>query len=256
MEYEPEIYRLIPFFYPSSLLTPPDPASTAARLAQDLQAKPLTAPALASELPVFLIHTATTNPAHTDYAISCTILLLNTPSLPLSNNWDSSHPNATFAEMFIVALAEDVDNAIRGPIDDSRGDTYVGASLLGARLRNLGILDTPQIVGSLAEGLAFPDEILYHYQGDNAEIALIGSCLQLLGGASSLVQQQPWRFTKDKILTALDGLKSSENDILLQFTKAHIQKVPLVDLNSDEIVDGLKAAGWQFRSEMPLELEW
>lgn len=93
--------------------------------------------------------------------------------------------------MFDVAFAEEIDDAIRGPIHVPQRDSYIGASLLGARARNLGILNTPQVVGSLVEGLAFPDENLYHYQGDQAEIALIGSCLQLLGGASSLVQHQP-----------------------------------------------------------------
>ena len=216
MDNEPEISRLIPFFYPSSPPTPPDPASTAARLAKDLQTNPLTTAALATELPPFLLHTATTNPTHIDYALSSTKLLLDSPSLPLINNWDSSRPNATFAEMFDVAFAEEIDDAIRGPIHVPQRDSYIGGSLLGARARNLGILNTPQVVGSLVEGLAFPDENLYHYQGDQAEIALIGSCLQLLGGASSLVQHQPWRFTKDKILAALDCLVSSENDILLQ----------------------------------------
>lgn len=80
----------------------------------------------------------------------------------------------------------------------------------------MGILNTPQIVGSLAEGLGFPDKVLHNYQGGQAEIAIIGSCLQLLGGTSSLVEHQPWRFTKDKILAALDRLQSSQNNILLQ----------------------------------------
>lgn len=222
MDNEPKISRLIPFFYPSSQPTPPDPASTAARLAQDLQANPLTTAALATELPVFLLHTAITNPAHIDYTLSSTKLLLDSPSLPLINNWDSSRPNATFAEMFDVAFAEEIDDAIRGPIHVPRRDSYITASLLGGRARNLGILNTPQVVGSLAEGLAFPDENLYHYQGDQAEIALIGSCLQLLGGASSLVQHQPWRFTKDNILAALDNLKSSENDKLLQVSSSDL----------------------------------
>lgn len=118
--------------------------------------------------------------------------------------------------MFGVAFAETLDDAIRGPIEVPQRDSYIAASLLGARARNMGILNTPQIVGSLAEGLGFPDEVLYNYQGDQAEIAAIGSCLQLLGGTASLVEHQPWRFTKDKILAALDRLQSSQNDILFQ----------------------------------------
>jgi len=202
---------------------PPDPVSTAARLRQDLQANPLTTAILATDLPTFLLHTATTNPAHIDYVLSSTKLLLDTPSLPLINSWDSSRPNATFAKMFGVAFAEEVDNTIRGPIQVPSRDSYVAASLLGARARNMDILNTPEIVGSLADGLAFSDESLYNYKGDEAEITLIGSCLQLLGGASSLVQHQPWRFTKDSILAALECLKSSQNDILLQVSSPDIE---------------------------------
>ena len=83
-----------------------------------------------------------------------------------------------------------------------------------ARARSLGILNTPEIVGSLAEGLGFSDEVLYNYQGDAAEIAVIGSCIQLLCGASPLMQDQPERFAKDKIVAALHGLKISPIDTL------------------------------------------
>lgn len=75
MDTEPEISRLIPLFYPQST-----PASTAACLAQDLQDNPLTTATLATDLPTFLLHTATTKPAHTDYALSSTKLRLDTPS--------------------------------------------------------------------------------------------------------------------------------------------------------------------------------
>ena len=90
---------------------------------------------------------------------------------------------------------------------------YIAASLLSGRARSLGLLDTPQIVGSLAEGLAFADEVLYNYQGEAAEITAIGSCLQLLGGASRLMQEQPDRFAKDKVLAALDHLNASTDGI-------------------------------------------
>ncbi|KAF8965584.1 hypothetical protein BDZ97DRAFT_1811387 [Flammula alnicola] len=238
-----EISHLFPFFYPSSQSTPPDPPSTAARLTRDLQANPLTTASLATDLPTFLLYTATTHPAHTDHTLHSIKLLLDTPSLPLINNWDSSRPNTTFAEMFHVAFRDDLNDAIRGPIEVAERDSYIAASLLGGRVRGMGMFTTPQIVGSLAEGLGFPNEVLYHYQGDVAEIAAVGSCLQLLGGASSLVQDQPERFAKDKILAALDSLQFSQNDVLIKFTKSHLQKEPLVDLTTEEIVDSLRTVG-------------
>ncbi|KAF8965585.1 hypothetical protein BDZ97DRAFT_1811389 [Flammula alnicola] len=238
-----QIARLFPFFYPSSQSTPPDPPSTAARLARHIQATPIATASLAINLPPFLLYTSTTHPAHTDHTLHSIKLLLDTPSLPLINNWDSSRPNATFAEMFHVAFRDDFNNTI-GEIEFAERDSYIAVSLLGARARSMGMLNTPEIVGSLAEGLGFPDEVLYHYQGDVAEIAAVGSCLQLLGGASSLVQDQPERFAKDKILAALDSLQFSQNDVLIKFTKSHLQKEPLVDLTSEEIVDSLKTVGY------------
>jgi len=71
-------------------------------------------------------------------------------------------------------------------------------------------------VSSSAEGLGFSDEVLFHYQGDVAEIAATGSCIQLLCRASSLVQDQPKRFAKYKILAALDCLKISRIDALIK----------------------------------------
>jgi len=49
-----------------------------------------------------------------------------------------------------------------------------------------------------------------------AEIAAIGSCIQLLCGASPLVQDQLERFAKDKIVAALDSLKISPIDTLIK----------------------------------------
>ncbi|PPQ72774.1 hypothetical protein CVT26_003156 [Gymnopilus dilepis] len=128
---------------------------------------------------------------------------------------------------------------------------YIAASLLSGRARSLGLLDTPQIVGSLAEGLAFADEVLYNYQGEAAEkaaeITAIGSCLQLLGGASRLMQEQPDRFAEDKLLAALDHLNASTDgiSILVALTKSHLQREPLQDLTTEEIVRNLRDAGWQ-----------
>ena len=109
--------------------------------------------------------------------------------------------------MFDVAFGDDVDNPIGGPIEVAERESFIAASLLAARARGLGILNTPEIVGGLAEGLGFSDEVLYNYQGDAAEIAAVGSCIQLLCGASPLVQDQPERFAKDKIVASLDCLK-------------------------------------------------
>jgi hypothetical protein len=134
--------------------------------------------------------------------------LINNPSLPLINNW-SFHPNATFEEMFHVSFQEDVDDTIGRPIEVAERESHIAASLrvLAARARSIGILITPEIVGCLAEGLGFSDDVVHSYQGDEAEIAAIGSCIQLLCGASPLLQDQPKRFAKDRILAALDDLQ-------------------------------------------------
>jgi len=84
--------------------------------------------------------------------------------------------------------------------------SHLAASLLAARARYFGLLNTPATMGSLAEGLGFPDDIRCYYQGGAAETAAIGSCIQLLCGVSPLVQKQPVRFAKHKILAVLDGL--------------------------------------------------
>ncbi|KAF8875959.1 hypothetical protein CPB84DRAFT_1853111 [Gymnopilus junonius] len=244
-EDDPQIYLLDPFFYPCCPSTTPDPASSAARLIKGLQANELTTSFLATALPPFLLHTAATRPGHVDNVLQTLKLLSNTSSLPLVEDWDS-HPNATFAETFSVTFPDDLNDAIRGPIEITEHHSYVAASLLGARARSMGMLTTPDIVGSVAEGLGFPDEVLFHYEGDIAEIAIIGACVQLLGGASSLVKDQPDRFAKNKILAALDRIQSKENDVLIKFTKDHLQKEPLVDLSSAEIVTNLKEKGWHF----------
>jgi hypothetical protein len=216
-EYEQEITGLLPFFYPSSQSTIPDPTSAAASLVKHLEAEPLATAALATDLPTFLLHIAAAHPAHTDQVLQTVqILIKKSPSLPLINNWHSSRPNATFKEMFGVAFRDYVNSAIGGPIEVAERESFIAASLLAARARSLEILITPEIVGSLAEGLGFSDEVLYNYQGDVAEIAAIGSCIQLLCGASALVQDLPKRFSKDKIVTALDGLEISSIDTLIK----------------------------------------
>jgi len=266
---EIEITRFFPFFYPSSYSTTPDPNSTAASLANYLKAKPIATASFATDLPTFLLHIATAHPAHTDHVLQTIQILIKTPSLPLINNWDSSRPNATFEEMFRVAFRDDVNSAIEARIEVAERASHIAASLLAGRARSIGILNTPEIMGSLAEGLAFSDEVQCNYQGDAAKIAAIGACIQLLGGALPLVQDQPERFAKDKILAALDGLQINQIDTLIkvcfifwivefaltisiqhrlwfriQFTKSHLEKEPFIDLTSEEIVDGLKAAGW------------
>ena len=92
--------------------------------------------------------------------------------------------------MFHVTFWDEVNNTIGGPVEVAERESFTAVSLLAARARSLGILNTPEIVGSLAEGLGFSDEVLYNYQGDAAEVAAIGSCIQLLCGASPLVQGQ------------------------------------------------------------------
>jgi len=204
--YEQEITRLLPFFYPSSQSTTPNPTSAAANLVNHLKTVPLAPAALATDLPNFLLYIAEVHPAHIDHVLQAVQILINTPSLPLINNWDSSRPNATFEEMFHVALRDDVNDSIRGDLEVAERKSHLAASLLAARARYFGLLNTPATMGSLAEGLGFPDDIRCHYQGGAAEIAAIGSCIQLLCGVSWLVQKLPVRFAKDKILAALDGL--------------------------------------------------
>ena len=63
--------------------------------------------------------------------------------------------------MLEVAFGDDVNSAIGGPIEVAERESFIAASLLAARARNLGILNTPEIMGSLAEGLGFSNEFLY-----------------------------------------------------------------------------------------------
>lgn len=116
-------------------------------------------------------------------------------------------------------------------------------SLLGARARSMDIINTPECVGKLADGLGFPKRVSLDYEAEQAEIAAMGSCIQLLGGASLLMRDQPVRFAKDTILAALDTLEPGQNDALIKFTKRHLQMEPLVDLASEEIVS-LRSQGW------------
>ena len=105
--------------------------------------------------------------------------------------------------------------SISGPVLVTERETYIAMSLLGARARSMDIINTPECVGKLADGLGFPERVLFHDQAE-AEIAAMGSCIQLLGGASLLMRDQPVRFAKDKILDALDRLESGQNDALIK----------------------------------------
>ena len=140
------------------------------------------------------------------------ILIKNSLSLLLINNWDSSHPNATFKEMFCIAFGDDT---ICGPIEVAEHELYIAGSLLATCARSIGILNTLRIVGSLVEGLGFSDNALCNYHGDLAEIAAVSSCIQLLCGASWLMQGQLKRFVKYKILAVLDSLQISPIDTLV-----------------------------------------
>jgi hypothetical protein len=213
---ETEVSRVFSLFYPMSPSTAPDPTSTAARFAQELQAYPSIAGLAATELSELSIQSAATRPAHIDRIIQATQIILSDPSLPLINNWHSSRPNATFSEIFRVAFRDDLNDAHRGPIIVSERDSYLAASLLGGRVRSMGLLTTPEIIGSIAEGLKFPDEILYNYQGEAADIAAIAACLHLLGGINALVQAHPSRFSKEKIIAALDDLQNDETRSLIE----------------------------------------
>jgi len=80
----------------------------------------------------------------------------------------------------------------------------------------MDIINTPECVGKLADGLGFPERVSLY---DQAEIAAMASCIQLLGGASLLMRDQPVRFAKDKILAALDRLESGQNDALIKVSR-------------------------------------
>ena len=79
-----EIRSLLPFFYPSSRTTRPDPCSTAARIEDHLRANPENTAFIATSLPAFLFFTATSAPAHIDNVLQTSQILLHT-SLPLVN---------------------------------------------------------------------------------------------------------------------------------------------------------------------------
>ena len=72
------------------------------------------------------------------------------------------------------------------------------------------------------EGLGFSDDALCNYQGDLAEIAAVSSCIQLLCGASWLVQGQLKRFMKYKILAVLDSLQISPIDTYIGHSVFHV----------------------------------
>ena len=210
-----EIRSLLPFFYPSSRTTPPDPCSTAARIEDDLRTNPENTAFIATTLPAFIFFTATSVPAHIDNVLQTTQILLHT-SLPLVNIPRLCRPNATFASLFFAMFPDDFNASISGPVLVPECETYIAMSLLGARARSMDIINTPECVGKLAYGLGFPERVSFHYQSEQAEIAAMGSCIQLLGGASLLMRDQPVRFAKDKILDALDRLESGQNDALIK----------------------------------------
>jgi hypothetical protein len=265
---EQDITRLLPFFYPSSPFTTPNPTSAATRLAKHLEAEPIGTATLAIDLSTLLLHVATARPAHIDHILQTVQILINIPSLPPIDNPAFDHIT-TFEEMFQVSFQEDVDDTIGRTIEVEDSASHLAVSLLAARARSIGILNTPEILGCLAEGLGFSDEVVHSYQGDEAKIASIGSCIQLLCGASPLLRDQPERFAKDRILAALDGLQISSIDPLIkvrfisslefwnlhltfqftsfpiQLTKSHLEKKPLVDLTSEEIIHCIKGfSGW------------
>jgi hypothetical protein len=131
------------------------------------------------------------------------------------NNWFYTL-NATFKEIFRVSFQEDVDDTIGRFVKVSERESHIGVSLLAARARSMGTLATPKFFGSLGEGLGFSDDVVHNYQGDVAEITATGSCIQLLCGASLLVQDQPQKFAKDKMLAALDNLQIIQIDTLIK----------------------------------------
>ena len=214
-EDEQEITRLLPFFYPTSPLTTPDPTSAAARLAKHLEAEPLGTARLAIDLSTLLFHISTAHPAHIDSILQTIQILIKIPSLPLIDN-PAFYPFTTFEEMFQVSFQEDVDDTIGRAIKVSDSKSHLAVSLLAARARSIGILNTPEIVGCLAEGLGFSDEVVHNYQGDEVKIAAMGSCIQLLCGASPLLRDQQERFAKYRILAALDGIRISSIDPLIK----------------------------------------
>jgi hypothetical protein len=207
-EDEQDITHLLPFFYPSSPLTTPDPISAAARLAGHLEAEPLGTATLAIDLSTLLFHISTARPAHMDPILQTVQILIKISSLPLIDD-PAFHPFKTFEEMFRVSFQEDVDDTIGRDIKVADRKSHLAVSLLAARARSIGILNTPEILGCLTEGLGFSDEVVHNYRGDEAKIAAMGSCIQLLCGASSLLRDQPERFAKARILAALDGLQIS-----------------------------------------------
>jgi hypothetical protein len=210
-----EIRSLLPLFYPSSRTTPPDPCSTAARIEGDLQTNPENTAVIATTLPAFLFFTATSAPAHIDNVLQTTQILLHT-SLPLVNIPRLCWPNATFASLFLAMFPDDFDGYISRPLLVPECETYIAMSLLGARARSMGIIiNTSECVGKLADGLGFPERVSFDYQA-KAEIAAMGSCIQLLGGAAVLMRDYPVRFAKNKILAALDRLESGQNEALIK----------------------------------------
>ena len=116
---------------------------------------------------------------------------------------------------------DDFNAFVSGPVLVPERETYIAMSLLGARARSMDITNTPACVGKLADGLGFPKRVSFHYQAEQAEIAAMGFCIQLLGGASLLMRDQPVRFAKDKILAALDRLESGQNNALIKVSRLH-----------------------------------
>jgi hypothetical protein len=208
-----EICSNLPFFYLSSRTMPLDPCSTAAHIEDYLRMKPENMAFIATTLPAFLFFTATSAPTHIDNVLQTTQILLCT-SLPLVNIPFLCRPNATFASLFLAMFPDDFNASISGPVLVPERETYIAMSLLGAHARSMDIINTPECVGILADGLGFLECVSLHYQSEQAEFAAIGSCIQLLGGAPLLMQDQPVRFVQvlDEIQLNLSAKEREQLD--------------------------------------------
>lgn len=85
-EDDQEITRLLPFFYPFSQSTTPDPTSTAASLANYLKLEPIFAAAFAIYFSTLFFHIPTTHPVHTSHVLQTVHILIKNPSLPMIIN--------------------------------------------------------------------------------------------------------------------------------------------------------------------------
>jgi len=125
---------------------------------------------------------------------------------------------------------ENPNASISGPILVPERETYIAMSSW-ALVQEAWIYKHPRIRRQIGDGLGFPERVSSHYQGEQAEIAPVGSCTQLLGVASLLMRDQPVRFAKDKMLAALDHLQTGQNDAPIKVSRlAHFLDVVVTDL--------------------------